>query len=213
MRAKIVFSVALVSAISLLAGGPAQALTTTAVKINCSKARLQNTINKVAAGAPTTITVKGVCKELIEVPPGKSITLVGDGSSEIAPPNSASSSTLLTIGGSLTLQRMKITNAGASQTLISALGNSSLYIYGSTLAGASVSTLLDVSEGSAAKIFNSVIDGGTKEAFSVSSRSSLEVYGTPSALTHFNPSVGDQTIITTPAWNGGLQCEQNGSVG
>ena len=212
MRFQTVFVSALGLTMLSLVGQPAEALKTATATVACPKAKLQAAIDRAAPGVPTRITVTGVCSELIEVPAGKTITLVGNGSSEIKPPSSATTSTLLVTRGTLTLEKMKVTNLASADSMVLALGNSSLYVYGSTLSGPSISRLFEVGETATAKIFNSVINGGTDEALAVSSQSTLEIFGRPSVLAHFDSSVGNQTIVTTTANWAGLQCAQGGNL-
>ena len=198
--------------LSLLAATPSLAIKTKAVKVNCATAKLQKAIDSAAAGVPTTITVSGTCSELIEVSRGKTITLVGNGAAEIKPPSTSTSSTLIITRGDLTLTKMKITNSATAANMVLAIGNSSLYIYGSTLSGPLVEIPLEVGETSVAKVFNSVIQGGTLETLLVSSQSTLEIFGSPTVTGHFDSNVGYKTQITTPATFAAIGCEQGGNL-
>lgn len=207
-----VTSVVLTTGLSIIAAEPSLALKTATATVSCPKAKLQSAIDNAVAGVPTTINVSGICSELIEVPTGKTIKLVGKGVAEIRPPSGSTSLPVISNLGDLTLQQMKVTNTAVADSMVVTAGNSRLYIVGSTLNGPSVSIPLEIAEASVGKVFNSVLQGGTDEALLVSSQSTLEIFGRPTVMAHFDSSIGYTTRITTPANTAAFSCEQGGNL-
>lgn len=198
---------------SLVAVNEANALRTATASVNCARAKLQTAIDNAAAGTPTRITVTGTCQEIIEIPRGKTITIVGGGTAILRPPASNTASSVVINSGELRLERITVTNPAASANLVVSLSSSTLEVLGSTLSGPSAEGVLEISGASTARILNSVIEGGTVETAGVYSQSTLEIFGRPTVLAHFNPSIGTKSVINSTATTAAsVFCTQGGNL-
>lgn len=184
---------------ALFAALPAEAAQTASAAVNCSKARLQAAIDAALPGVATTIRVTGTCSELIEVPAGKTIILQGGGKAELKPPADRRDQPVVTNKGDLQLERIKVTNTATATNVVLSANSSSLIVLGSTISGSNAEVTLEISNASSGRIFNSVVRGGAGEAIGVYNSSTLEVFGHPSMLAHFDASIGYRSMISNSA--------------
>lgn len=174
----------------------AEAAQTASATVNCPRSSLQAAIDAVSPGVTTTIKVSGTCSELIEVPSGKTIVLQGDGKAELKPPADKADQPVLVNRGKLQLERMKVTNTAAAANVILALDSSSLVVLGSTISGSNAEIALEIANSSSGRIFNSVVRGGAGESVGVYNGGTVEIFGRPSMLSHFDSSIGYKSVIS-----------------
>jgi hypothetical protein len=180
----------------LVVAQPSLAAQLASVTVNCTSAKLQAAIDKAMPGVQTIIQVSGTCLELIEVPAGKSITLSGRGKAELKPPSGKTNQPVVLNKGDLTLEQMKVTNNAAATNVILSANSSSLLVYGSTITGGNAEVALEIANASSGRIFNSVVRGGSGEAVGVYNASTLEIFGRPSVIAHFDPKIGYSSVIS-----------------
>lgn len=183
-------------AVMLVVAQPSLAAQSVSVTVNCPRAKLQSAIDSAVPGVQTIIQVSGTCLELIEVPAGKSITLSGKGKAELKPPSGKTSLPVVLNKGDLTLEQMKVTNTAAATNVVVSANSSSLLVYGSTITGGNAEVALEIANASSGRIFNSVVRGGSGEAVGVYNASTLEIFGRPSVLAHFDPKIGYSSVIS-----------------
>jgi hypothetical protein len=190
-------------------GHPAWALKTTTASVACSSTtKLQAKIDAVPSGTIATFNVSGTCNENIVVPHGKTIVIKGVSLASKIIPKTLTSPTVLS-NGDTTIQNMTIVNAsGSAGTLVQVDRSASLDIIGSDLSAPNVGSVLGVWGGSAGRIFNSRIVGGSDDAVEVSDGSNLIVVGSPEFAAG---PVGAKVVLSSPN-SVALSCNDGGSL-
>ena len=209
---KALMSPALFASVAVLvSSGSSYALTTSSANVTCSSTtKLQTKIDAVAAGTVATFNVSGTCSENIVVPRGKTIILVGTGTT---PTISAANTSLpaITSNGDTTIQKLNVTNTtgtGASNTtLVVASKEGYLEIVSSDLLGTGVEAVAEAAAG-VISIINSRIVGGTYDAVDVWGGGSAFIAGDPSSP--LGPTGKYETYIKSTN-HIGISCAQ-GSV-
>jgi hypothetical protein len=195
---------------AMACAGSALALETSTASVKCSSSvKLQDKIDGVKAGTIATFNVTGTCNENLVIPKGKTIIIAGSSGAKITP--AKTSVEALISNGDTTISGMTIENkSGTASTLVLADRGGYLEIIASTLSAPKSEYVAAFYNGSAGRISNSRVTGGTGGGIDLWDSSSLKIFGHPDDAS--GPD-GFKTTISSPTGpDGAIGCGLDSSV-